>query len=117
MKAAGLDFFFVRPGSAHRVINSRLGCCAASFAQPHRRATVLHSAPQPEQRLLLVAGVFGRQPGQRVGHDIAVVQVLHLGITAEVQPKPVDQLRVIRPQGGRMGANVERLRLAIGETT
>src|SRR5580704_12823989 len=63
-------FFVVRPGRAHGVIASRLGDRVAHLSKPCGRGAILHPAAKPEQGFLLVARIFCRQPGQRVGHYV-----------------------------------------------
>ena len=113
IKSERLGFFIVRSRRPHRIIPSGLSHRVACLSQPCSRVPILHPPAQSQQSLLLIARIFRRQPGQRVRHYIAVVQVLHLRIAAEVQPKPMYQLHVIRPQRRCVGANVERLRLTI----
>ncbi len=79
-----------------------------------RLAVALHTSPQSRQGFLAVAGIFRRQAGERVGDDVAVVQVVHLRVALEIQPQAMDKLHIIRLQRWGVGTNVEGLGLPVG---
>ena len=112
-----LVFFVVSSRGADSVIGSRLGYGITNLSQPGRCGPVMHPAAKSQQSLLLVARIFRRQPGQSMGHDVAVVQVLHLRVAAKVQPQAVHQFHIIACSDGACGPMWNDSASPFGETT
>src|SRR5271170_1400495 len=76
-------------------------------------AAVSRVTPQVLQGLLLVSRIFGSKTGQRIGHDVTVMQPAHSRLAAEVKPQPMHQLNIVGLQCRRMWSNMKSLRFAI----
>src|ERR1017187_473850 len=87
-------------------------CFLTSYAQAGRFGGA--EVTKVTQNLDFLPGILAREPRERIGDDVAVVQVLYGWIAAHVQPQTMHQLNIIRAQRRRVRANVEHLGLSAG---
>jgi len=67
---------------------------------------------QVAENLLFFAGILAGQMSQRIGDDVAVVQILHGGIAPHIHPQAMHQLHVVRAECGRVRPDKEDLDVA-----